>query len=104
MGNVCVNEEQLKELLEKAGRSTTQNSNLKTQNHSLKVKSEELNNNQEPRTQFQEPNNDQVPSTKNQTQEENIETYLDSYPEKETTSTNAEFVFHSNIENPTYQC
>jgi len=57
--NVCVNEEQLKELLEKAGISTTQNSNLKSQNHSLKVKSEELNKNQE-------LNNNQEPSTNNQ--------------------------------------
>ena len=54
VGSVCVNEEQLKELLEKAGISTTQNSNLKTQSpacrtdrHNSKVKTEEPNENQD---------------------------------------------------------
>ena len=33
-----------------------------------------------------------------------VETYLDSYPEKETTSTDAVFKFSSNIEGATFQC
>ncbi|MHA1332422.1 MAG: hypothetical protein ACTSR2_15245, partial [Candidatus Hodarchaeales archaeon] len=77
--DVCLTKDQVKQILEKVGV-------------------------QIPNSKSQISNNNQAPSSNNQTQEENIETQLISYPEKETTSTNAIFEFSSNIEGATYQC
>jgi len=72
VGETCINEEQLKKLLERAEINETQDSKFKDQNHSSDL--------------------------------ETIETYIESHPDKETTSKDATFVFSSNIEGATFQC